>query len=369
MKAVMDLILEWNWWTTTLPLILATAFFLSLFYILTYYPTIFFKKHGRKHAFTGLCYLIWITIGFIDLIVPRQYYLVSASTVDNVENDFISTSSPLIPYFLYDIILGILGTYLTLFAAWEFQHKQVKNMASGTLDEHATVTYGEMMEHSFYQVLNLLQIIFIHIITWISYHNDIEKQNIYDQNTIWTSFVMKENLFWRFLALFVVTSWWFFRPYYPINKFSDNYIQVDMKSTTFIRILYRIKKYQYVFYKHFLLHGLNITIALTGLSFGSSSSFRLYWLLLNTSYVMEFFLQTLVKKSIMTQSQMLTFQKILMSASTIAAMMILRHVHLGIAMLSLIANFINRKHDVLNTMLIAVLYVLLVLLVMPEYVK
>ena len=100
-------------------------------------------------------------------------------------------------------------------------------------------------------------------------------------------------------------------------------------------ILYRFKKYQYLFYKHVLLHGLNITIALVVLNqtathpqtqdedgyihgaYGthgdgdtrgdeaslrvarvltttvltSEGYFSLYWLALNTAYVMEFFLQ------------------------------------------------------------------------------
>lgn len=52
---------------------------------------------------------------------------------------------------------------------------------------------------------------------------------------------------------------------------------------------------QYILYKHFLLHGLNISCALrqpnetAGLAV--SSPFRLYWLSLNAAYVLEFFLQ------------------------------------------------------------------------------
>ena len=49
------------------------------------------------------------------------------------------------------------GTTATLTAATDFQHhKHAKNKASGTLDEQSTVTYSEMMEHSFYQMLNLV---------------------------------------------------------------------------------------------------------------------------------------------------------------------------------------------------------------------
>ena len=36
-------------------------------------------------------------------------------------------------------------------------------------------------------------------------------------------------------------------------------------------VLYRLKKYQYIFYKHFLLHGLNVSAAVTGGGAGSGA--------------------------------------------------------------------------------------------------
>ena len=60
-------------------------------------------------------------------------------------------------------------------------------------------------------------------------------------------------------------------------------------------VLYRVKKYQYVFYKHFLLHGLNVSVAVTGGGGGGgvgtglveTRHFSLYRLAINTAYVME----------------------------------------------------------------------------------
>lgn len=59
--------------------------------------------------------------------------------------------------------------------------------------------------------------------------------------------------------------------------------------------MYRLKKYQYLLYKHFLLHGLNISVAISGEAIAATPPFRLYWLSLNAAYVLEFFLQTLVR--------------------------------------------------------------------------
>lgn len=53
----------------------------------------------------------------------------------------------------------MLGTALTLTAAFDFRaaHSRVRNVASGALDDDATVTFSEMIEHSFYQGQNLVQ--------------------------------------------------------------------------------------------------------------------------------------------------------------------------------------------------------------------
>lgn len=131
--------------------------------------------------------------------------------------------------------------------------------------------------------------------------------------------------------------------------------QVDPKSSAWIRLLYRLKKYQYVFYKHVILHGLNITLALTGRAALRERFFHIFWLLLNLSYVMEFLLQTLVKRKYMSQTQLLSLQHILMLAASLSAAAMLRFVSPLLSLCSLAMMFLNRKQDLLNTMLIACL--------------
>lgn len=282
----------------------------------------FIKKHGRNHAICGLFYLIWIIVGFSHEITifsrtPSSYLL------------------------FYDIIFGCLGILLPLTAAADFKHNNVENIASGTLDAHATVSHGEMIEHSFYQGLNLIQVIYLHIIA-------LDHEHEHDQG-----------IYYRYLLVLLATSPWALRSSFPVNKFSDNYMKIDEKSNWFIRFLYRIKKYQYMFYKHFLLHGLNFSVALSPLhaQLVKTDSFRLYWMLLNTSYVMEFFLQTLVKKQYITQRYMLGLQLVLMTSASIAAVKVLEVVKIPFAIISLILNFINRKHDVMNSIMIMTLAV------------
>ena len=118
--------------------------------------------------------------------------------------------------------------------------------------------------------------------------------------------------------------------------------------------MYRIKKYQYIFYKHFLLHGLNISVALDGLKIARGDDFRVYWLCLNISYVMEFFLQTLVKKQYMKQSHMINMQRLLMLVSTISAIRVLLHVRFAPSILSLFLNFIRRKREITNFIIVLV---------------
>lgn len=290
-------------WQLTIPALLVVVSFALLGSVLAKHPRMFIKAHGRVHRIIGLVFLVWICVGFVEVF-----------------SDLVIVRSSLV----YDIVLSVIGTSLALSAAFEFKHKNVRNVASGTLDEHATVTYGEMIEHSFYQGLNLLQIVFLH-------YNSPEVPQY-------------KRLGWVLL----LTSPWMLRKYFPINHFSDNYTKVDERSTDFIRLLYRIKKYQYVFYKHFLLHGLNVSVAIYGYAIAEERIFRLYWLLLNTSYVLEFFLQSLVKKRYMSQFMMLFLQHLLMAASSFAAVSVLQRVDLILALMSMLLNFSNRQRDMMN---------------------
>lgn len=64
------------------------------------------------------------------------------------------------PRLPYDVALGLLGIALTFSAAEDFKgaHAKVKNIASGALDREATVSHSEMVEHGFYQILNLCMV-------------------------------------------------------------------------------------------------------------------------------------------------------------------------------------------------------------------
>eukprot|EP00967_Tisochrysis_lutea_P151364 scaffold294292_cov36-Tisochrysis_lutea.AAC.1 len=109
---------------------------------------------------------------------------------------------------------------------------------------------------------------------------------------------------------------------------------------------------QYLLYKHALLHGLNASVAATvgGAPLASSTPFRVYWLCLNTSYVMEFFLQTLVKKGYMLQESMLLLQALLMGASSmVAGEVVWKFTSPVAAVVSLLLNLSRRGHELSNT--------------------
>ena len=127
--------------------------------------------------------------------------------------------------------------------------------------------------------------------------------------------------------------------------------------------LYQIKKWQYVFYKHTILHGLNISVAFPAKSAASkseaiplplSSSWRTFWLCLNSSYVFEFYLQSLVKRRFISQRSMLALQRVLMTASSISALLAVKGVvRPEICAMSVMMNFRNRGRDVLNVLFVA----------------
>ena len=236
-----------------------------------------------------------------------------------------------------DFVVGVSGILVTVTAFLDFPHRNVRNEASGTLDEDTTVTESEMLEHSFYQGLNLVQSIALHALQ------------------------ARPSLMARGLLVALVSAPWLGRSKFPVNSFSKNY---NDKATTLTRVMYRVKKYQYLLYKHALLHGLHLTVILQRAPhldlLVSSSAFRLYWVGLNTSYVMEFFLQTLVKRRYLPQSVALLLNGILMLPSSIAGLVVLRNaVDPALAVLSLVLNFLHRYHDFSNTLALAAILLLL----------
>lgn len=216
-------------------------------------PEMFLKKYGRRHRICGFLYLLMLVVGAME--VPFHKF----------------------NYFVFDVLLSLGGFTLTLTAAFDFKraHERVKNVASGPLEDSATISYSEMIEHSFYHILNLVQIVYLHLFEFES--------------------VRSAGLASRLTLAILSATPWLFRSRFPYNRFSDNYSK-GQDAFTLISILYRLKKYQYVMYKHFLLFGLNLTVAVEGAWITESLHFRLYWICLNSAYVMEFFLQTLVKR-------------------------------------------------------------------------
>lgn len=292
--------------------VLPSALFLGVFavaLITSLQSEIFLGKHGRLHRCLGLGYLLLLAAGFIDVIGYSSAYTT----------------------FTFHCAIGISGIFLTLSASWSFDHKHVENPASGTLDSHTLVTNNEMVEHAFYQALNLLQVLFLHALDGVP---------------------LPEAL--RLPSVLFVQSIWLLRSRFPVNRFSDNYKQNDPQSSSVIRLLYRLKKWQYVFLKHALIFGLNVGVALrrdyfnVG-RFALSPSFRLYWLLLNASFVFEFFLQTLVRRHLLTHQDMLRLQMLQMLSASLAVIRVLGSVHIGAAAASVLLNFIHRKHDFMNS--------------------
>lgn len=239
-------------------------------------------------------------------------YTCKSTTAD--EADAQSNSSSASFYLIYDVILGGLGILATLTAARDFPHKLVENATgqSGTLHKKAIVTQSEMLEHAFYQALNLCQALYLH--AQYRYRNAINVN---------ASMV----LVYRMSLLFLVTAPWLVRRWLPVSSFSHNWsnqrYQIHKNDDRQIAseqevLLYRIEKAQYLFYEHVILHGVNISVATTFannnttstiITIPYSTSWRVFWILLNGSYVMEFFLQTMVKRHIIHQGTMLGLQR------------------------------------------------------------
>ena len=306
---------------------LITIGFILIFFTITLHVVsrnveMFTARYARRHRLTGLLMLIWLLTGF-GLIFS---------------GNFTHRGSAVYVWVIYDIVLGILGTSTAYTAAMDFKiahsDKHIKNKASGVLDEEATVTYSEMLEHTFYQGLNLIQVLYLHTVAMDIFHYDhFNESNGKEEAPKFLHFLLSSRLLGTPRALgkimcgVLVTTPWLLRSSFPINKFQENYI-LGQNPWSLTSLMYRVKKYQYVFYKHVMLHGLNASLALPFLSenmymsienafpYGfhdklssvdgaseegrkmevhmvNSDVFRLYWLCLNTSYVMEFFYRPL----------------------------------------------------------------------------
>ena len=294
---------------------------------------LFGPRHARRHRVAGFAYLVVLCLGLADVILAEISEGILLVPSDSYRL-FDSSAARL----AFDVALGVAGVMLTLTAAYDFrrahEERRVKNVASGALDADQTVTFEEMLEHSFYQGINLVQVVYLHFV-WRVPARDVAT---------------------RLLMLAAVTSPWLVRGMFPVNRFSHNYTKAGRDPWAVTSVLYRVKKYQYVFYKHFLLHGINVSAAVAGdVTSGlvETRHFRMYWLALNTAYVMEFFMQTLVKKRHIGQGRMLRMNQFLMAVSSAAAVRVLCEVCLPAAAISLVFNFMNAGRELGNTALVA----------------
>lgn len=293
--------------------LLSLFFAILCFIIAPFIGTLFLDSHGWSHKAVGAFHLILLIFGVLSLEQQKDATFA----------------------LLYDILISCSGTILTLTAARSFPHRHVKNRVgqSGTLVKKAIVTQAEMIEHSFYQLLNLVQCVYLSIVTSFS-------------------------PFYRFTALCVVTSPWLGRSRFPVHSFSQNWKQSKDKSQfSTENILYMIKKSQYLFYKHFVFHGMNLTACVSPARVSTTSeAWRLFWICLHTSYVMEFFLQSLVKRRVISQATMISMNRLLMAVSSFAAIKAIALVMIWyLGMMSLSLNIINRHHDFVNTALLGVI--------------
>ena len=158
------------------------------------------------------------------------------------------------------------------------------SVASGPLDPDQTVTHEEMLEHAFYQGLNLAQIAFLHLAA-----SSAASAGSFGAPSPGSSLSAPAARA-RALALLAVTAPWLLRGFFPINRFSHNYTRPGRDPRALTSRLYRLKKWQYVSLKHLLQHGLNVAVAThTGAdaaalaSLARSTAFRAYWLALNAA--------------------------------------------------------------------------------------
>ena len=294
-------------------LLLLAPFALALLAAVARRPSIFVRRHGRAHRLLGAAHLAWLSLGLADVATFAPHRRAARLA--------------------HDAVLGALGTALTLAAAAAFDHRGPRTRASGALDADAVVSRAEMVEHSFFQALNLVQVLYLHALP-----------------------ACGAALAPRLALCLAATSPWLARAAFPVHSFSANYATAGAREA----VLYRLKKWQYVAYKHVLLHGLNLSAALgAGDSLPQQRAFRLYWACLNAAYVLEFFLQTLVRRKLLRQSHMLAMNATLMLASSLAALPVLPRVRPELAAASLALNFAHRGHELLNTALVAALGVLL----------
>ena len=193
----------------------------------------------------------------------------------------------------YDVALGTLGCWLTAAAVAGFgsapTHAAPLNRASGALDEGATVSAAEMMEHLFYQGLLLTQacpdarrcaaprhcaacaLCCCRCAVCGRRSSRLERgsplplpprclpdcadqrRNVRQAVYLHAVAAVPGDAARCALCLAVTTPW-LARHRFPVNSFSANYLR-GQPAGAVVPIMYRVKKWQYLAYKHALLHG------------------------------------------------------------------------------------------------------------------
>ena len=305
-------------------------------------PRLFAPRFGRGHRLAGAAHLLLLLVGVADLLAraSRASFGHGARPPLELVSLPLGRAGEVSGAFLYDVLLGVSGCALTATAALDFgiPRARLRNRASGALDDDQTVTKEEIVEHLFYQILNLTQAVFLRV----------------TPNAV-SAFGRKGAC----AALALATAPWLSRAAFPVNRFSDNYRNDAGTSSTSrrsVRALYRMKKTQYVFLKHVLQHGLNVGVVLRACAreengtnerggFANETFFRAHWLLLNAAFVMEFFAQTLVKKKKLSQKNMLRSNAALMATSSVAAVYVISRTSLVASVTSLTLNLVSPARE------------------------
>ena len=324
-------------------------------------PRLFAPRFGRGHRLAGAAHLVLLLVGVADLLARVSQASFGASARPPLDLVALPLGRARVSgAFLYDALLGVSGCALTITAASDFgiPRARLRNRASGALDDDQTVTREEIVEHLFYQVLNVTQMVFLRLAPIVAATHGRSG---------------------ACASLALATAPWLFRSAFPVNRFSANYrrrepLVADVAdagnammpersagttttavSSFRIKRLYRLKKAQYVFLKHVLQHGLNVGVVVAATRASSSPSspssladtlfFRAYWLTLNTAFVMEFFMQTLVKKNKLSQRTMLRANKTLMFTSSLAAAFVVAKASLVAAATSCALNVLSPARE------------------------
>ena len=113
---------------------------------------LFLPRFGRRHRLVGFTFLCILLIGAYDITYSSMF------NTSYIEKEYQLINN----YFYYDILLGCTGILLTYTAAFDFKnaHSNIVNpttIKSGTLHKSAIVSFNEMIEHSFYQILKTIK--------------------------------------------------------------------------------------------------------------------------------------------------------------------------------------------------------------------